>query len=234
MKYFNILILGLLIIGCSEKRVLYSELKESGGLFYFQGEPFTGVAFDMFDETKFKFEKSIKSGKLYGKSKEYHKNGEVYEEGDYENGIKVGIWKSYHDNQQLAEEGKFVNGAKIGVWKSYHFNGKLASEGEYEDDIEVGRWKSYYDNGNLEGDFQYLDKEKRRAQFGGSHGSGPMQWRRLYHENGIIMLEEVILENEHLIEKRTDEDGYLIWETEKNAMGKIIYESKLYPYGKKE
>ena len=46
--------LSLIMIGCTENRVLISELTEEGRLMYYQGEPFTGVAFEMHNESQLK------------------------------------------------------------------------------------------------------------------------------------------------------------------------------------
>lgn len=56
--------------------------------------------------------------------------------------------KMYHNNQ-LAEQGEFNNGLRIGLWKTWHQNGVLASTTEYSKGLRSGKYSKYNEIGNL-------------------------------------------------------------------------------------
>jgi antitoxin component YwqK of YwqJK toxin-antitoxin module len=87
--------LSLIMIGCTETRVLEAELKEEGGLYYYQGEPFTGVSFEMYNESELKSEVHYKDGKYHGTLKTYFRGGHLSIEGTYKDGKKDGVWLWY-------------------------------------------------------------------------------------------------------------------------------------------
>ena len=65
----------------------------------------------------------IKLGK--GKIKEFHENGNLFYEGDINEGIKNGFGKIFDENGHLIYEGNFINGIKYGDGKEYNKNGDL-------------------------------------------------------------------------------------------------------------
>ena len=101
---FIMISLSFIAIGCSEKRVMYKELSQDGGIVYFDGKPFTGIAFSMWDEKHLKEEAEITNGKLDGVYKEYHENGQLKKEIVYKNGIVDGVGKEYLEDGQLVED----------------------------------------------------------------------------------------------------------------------------------
>ncbi len=70
--------------------------------------------------------------KRHGLWKAYFRNGNVWSEGGYENGIRQGITKAYHDNGNLYYEGKFNKAQKTGTWKFYDKNGEFDYEIDYD------------------------------------------------------------------------------------------------------
>lgn len=64
--------------------------------------------------------------------------------------IRHGLYKEYHPNGVLASEGEYEYGKETGLWKDYHDNGQLAATGEYKDGMEVGIWQYWDKAGNQE------------------------------------------------------------------------------------
>ena len=56
--------------------------------------------------------------------------------------------KMYHSNQ-LAEQGQFKDGLRIGLWKTWHPNGTLATTLTYNKGLRHGKYFRYDENGNL-------------------------------------------------------------------------------------
>jgi hypothetical protein len=51
-------------------------------------------------------------------------NGNLICKGEYQNGIKKGLWTFWHDNGQKSEEGYFVNGRQTKIWMCWNRNGE--------------------------------------------------------------------------------------------------------------
>ena len=188
--YIPFLVLFLMILSCDNhpnissngklvevtgivKRVLNTELKESGGLYYFAGTPFTGVSFDMWNEKQIKrswtfknvkvdgtyklyfengnmrYEANIKDDKLEGIVKEYYENGKIMNEGNYIHGKMNGTFKSYFGNGQLDETYLATNGLREGTTKSYYANGQIKEETNYVHGRRNGPYKSFNENGTI-------------------------------------------------------------------------------------
>ena len=116
-------------------------------------------------------------GPWNGKFVDYHKNGQIRSEGNYEDGERVGKWVVYEENGQIIAEGeykkdgetgrewngKFIeyyyNGQMRWEWNykngetvsSFHYfeNGQLKYEGNYKDGKRVGKWVKYDSEGNI-------------------------------------------------------------------------------------
>ena len=80
----------------------------------------------------------------------YAEDGNLKQEGQYQDNELVGTWRSYHENGQLKEVVQFENNEENGPFIEYHANGKLAAEGSYlEGDNEHGELKIYDEQGEL-------------------------------------------------------------------------------------
>jgi antitoxin component YwqK of YwqJK toxin-antitoxin module len=84
--------------------------------------------------------------------KEYYNDKTLKVEGQYDEGLKTGIWKNYYENGQLKSIGNYESfgGEKNGGWKYYYENGQLKSEGRFLSGFRVSEWKYYHENGSLE------------------------------------------------------------------------------------
>lgn len=88
---------------------------------------------EKFPETQsVKVEYTVLKKKKYikqGEYKIYFENGQIKEEGKYENSKKVGEWNEYNYHNDLRrvrkyEMGKLISDNKFGIWKEFGKNGK--------------------------------------------------------------------------------------------------------------
>jgi len=62
---------------------------------------------------------------------EYYENGVVYLEGEYENGLKNGVWKQYYPNRSVNSIKYYKNGEPFGKWTFYNENGDIVKFENY-------------------------------------------------------------------------------------------------------
>jgi len=60
-KLLSILSICLVFVSCSPDRVLSTELTRRGETYYFEGKPFNGVSFDLYDDGQLMYETHTKS-----------------------------------------------------------------------------------------------------------------------------------------------------------------------------
>ena len=139
MKKLLLILLSVILFGCSENRVLIDELTNKGTeespLMFYESGLFNGIGFNVYE------------------------NGQLKEEGSYKDGQMIGLWKSLHENSKLKEDGNYKNGEKDGLWKLYNAEGVLISETKYVYGKKEGVLNRYYDNGKLKGTNNYINGE---------------------------------------------------------------------------
>lgn len=77
----------------------------------------------------------------------YHKNGKVFTQTHYSNGIREGAWTVYYDNGQVEKRGLVKNGKEHGAYNEYYPSGQMRYEYTYENGLKTGVWKSWYEDG---------------------------------------------------------------------------------------
>ena len=118
-KTILILLASILIIGCSsEKRVLLDELENKSenwleSVMHYDGELFSGVGYDVYENGQLQKEEAYKNGQLHGAWKEWYKDGKIWLEGSYKNGKEHGLEKWWHSNGALKFQGEYENGTLI-------------------------------------------------------------------------------------------------------------------------
>jgi len=71
-------------------------------------------------------------GKFNGKNTQFHPNGNVMSEEEFENDTPVGTYKEYFDDgTTLKLTGKFTNGKRNGEWIEYNQSGQTVSKMKY-------------------------------------------------------------------------------------------------------
>ncbi len=89
--------------------------------------------------------------KIYGNDKAYAAKGfaadAVAEEGEFQDGKKIGVWKQYFPSGKVKSEIEFKNGRPSGTFKTFYENGQVEEEGVWKNNAYTGGFKRYYENG---------------------------------------------------------------------------------------
>lgn len=67
-----------------------------------------------------------------GEWKSYYRDGKLWSEGDYNDGVREGKTITYHPNGNKYYEGSFRRAQKTGIWKFYKENGEFDYEIDYD------------------------------------------------------------------------------------------------------
>ena len=86
-----------------------------------------------------------KQGKEQGEWIFYHANGTKWTQGEYKDGVQVGLWRMWNNAGDLLQEYYADNGP----FKSWYPNGNMESKGEIVNGKREGEWSFYYINGQL-------------------------------------------------------------------------------------
>lgn len=132
--YPSLLILSLILIGC-DKTIDISELVERKGVHYQinSNKPFDGTVFS------------------------HHENGQVKTSGNYEKGLKEGLFEEFYDNGQLLYSVNYFMGEKEGVEKTYFENGNIHFISNYKNNLLTGVKETYFENGQMNLKEKYKD-----------------------------------------------------------------------------
>lgn len=89
---------------------------------------------------------------------------DVIEEGEYENGRKIGLWVRYYPNGNIQSKINYVNGRPKGMYELYYDNGQVEEQGNWNRNKNTGDFKRFYDNGEMMQHFQFGDDGKRNGE----------------------------------------------------------------------
>jgi len=79
-----------------------------------------------------------------GKWTMWQDNGQVWVQGGYERGVRIGEWNWRHDNGQLREQGRYdEQGMRDGEWNGWYDNGQPREQGRYKHGVRYGEWKQW-------------------------------------------------------------------------------------------
>ncbi|MDA9237243.1 hypothetical protein N9O99_02155 [Schleiferiaceae bacterium] len=149
----SILSLCLVFVSCTSTPEVVTEevsvrflnevlIMKNDGKRYFEGKPFTGVAFDVYD-----------NGELW---KEYnYKDGQLVSESNYKDG-ELRFRQSYHDNGQMRSKKNLKNFRSDGLTQRWYDNGQLEMEENWKGG-EVVSFKHWDKNGKLSNKTNYID-----------------------------------------------------------------------------
>ena len=91
-KILSILLVSVLLIGCSENRVLYDDLINKGSdgfpigeltddynsiIVYHNNKLYSGIGFEVYPNGNLKYESNFKDGRYHGLQKGWHENGQL-------------------------------------------------------------------------------------------------------------------------------------------------------------
>ena len=119
-------------------RLLNEVLTRKGKNKYFEGKPFTGVAFDVYSNGELRYEKGYKDSKRNGLSRSwYEENGQLEYEINHKDGELDGLYRNWYENGQLDFEYNYKDGKEDGLCKGWYENGELSYEYNYKDGVEI-------------------------------------------------------------------------------------------------
>ena len=198
-----ILLMSVLLVGCSENRVLYDDLTNKGTkdspTMYIEGKLFSGVGFDVYPNGQLKFEYNFKNGKANGPQKIWFESGQLYREFNTKDGEMDGLSSEYNYEGKFYRQKTYKKGELNGLWAKYYNNGQLKVKGTIKDGKEVGLWQEYYEHGQLY-------RENVMNKDGKADGLG-----KEYHENGQLYREVMKKDGELIYENCWDKYGNSIY-----------------------
>ncbi len=105
----------------------------------------------------YKLKYTLKDGKQEGQYKQWHANGQLWDERTYKDGNQEGQHKQWHANGQLWDERTYKDGKLDGLCKYWYETGQLQGECTYKDGKLDGLYKYWYANGQLGNECTYKD-----------------------------------------------------------------------------
>lgn len=100
-------------------------------IYYYKGNLFTGIAYDIYFDGQIKWESNCLNGFLDGVSRRWHANGNLKFETNIKNGRPHGITRTWYENGQLEREGNLKNGLYDGILTIWWAHGELKVKGNY-------------------------------------------------------------------------------------------------------
>ncbi len=98
--------------------------------------------------------KTGKDSVFYDGSKQLRFAGELIK------GKRNGLWKAYYKNGNLWSEGVFKNGIGEGYSHVFHANGKVSTMGFYTNDAPSGVWQYFNEDGTMTHEIDYTQGGK--------------------------------------------------------------------------
>jgi len=186
-----------------QKRVHTSQLDNIKGKIYHRNhvEPFTGTAFDKYNNNKRKVEASIKNGIREGAYKEWYVYGNKKLKVNYTDGNKNGTETQWHSNGKKSLEVNFTVGKANGEAIEWYPSGKEKSRGTFQNGLEEGLHIWYFENGQVDQEIPYSQGTangpvkgwyknglpKMQSQFAEGKKNGPS---KEWYQSGQLMIEE--------------------------------------------
>lgn len=166
---------------------------------------------------------TLKKSLYHGSSTTYIQNGEVFSEGDYDQGKKTGVWKEYYQGKLLKSE-TYKDGEKHGPYVEYQRNGILQRRGTYYRQIDVdgevknniqdGKIERYYNNGQLE-NLEFYKMGKRHGKFESFKQDGRLYTIKFFEDDEPTGTWQSFDNESRLM----NETNYKIFETEEGKKG---------------
>src|ERR1700687_2168026 len=113
------------------KRVLARSLEDRDGLILLDDEPFTGIGYYLDEQGRLEAEVTYQDGARTGPSHGWWDTGGLSYEYDLFRGVYHGKKREWHRNGQLAEESEYELGIKV-RHKLWDEDGELIEEGELD------------------------------------------------------------------------------------------------------
>lgn len=128
--------------GMVKQKIIINEAGKALETFYDNGQPEWSEQFNP-------------EGKLQGLRQEWHPNGQLAKQLNFEHGKEQGDRQKWYPNGQLEEKIHFIHGKQQGTACWYYDNGQLSLEIDLENGLREGLFRSYYRSGVLSAEGQY-------------------------------------------------------------------------------
>ncbi len=146
--------------------------------------------------------------------------GELVEQGEYNNSRKNGVWDKFYPGGSPKSEITYVSSRPKGPYVLYYDNGQIEEEGNWARTKNTGNFKRFHPNGKVAQEFAFSATGKRTGV------------QKYYHENGKLRLEGTWQEGLEAGEmKEYYENGDLM--SVKNFSGGVIDKSSIEVYAAK-
>lgn len=80
---------------------------------------------------------------LHETCSKYYRSKQIAEQGQFNFGLKNGLWKSWYENGNLKTQEIWNNGYLNGVYKAYNVDGEIILQGKYKNNSKAGMWVDY-------------------------------------------------------------------------------------------
>jgi len=173
MRYYSLtLIICLLIISCNrnteakvtndtpsvnskfELAVTLNELNLHKGLFYYKGEPFTGVATSIYLDGTISEKTAFAKGKKHGAEEKYFSNGVLSFKANYINGVRNGQTTSWWSNGNKRSIANYQNGIPHGKQYQWYTSGVKFKVITLVNGQEEGLQQSWRENGKIYNNYE--------------------------------------------------------------------------------
>jgi antitoxin component YwqK of YwqJK toxin-antitoxin module len=140
-------------------QVKMESLIRKNGLAFEQGAstPFTGKAFDYFQNGGTKTILEYKDGLPNGEIKSWYSKDIKQAEGFVEKGQRTGTWKLYYESGKLKKQSTYQNKVENGDEIFWSETGKIQKKGGYANGKLNGKYEWFYDNGQKKQEGYFID-----------------------------------------------------------------------------
>ncbi len=148
-----ILITGICILFLNAANA--QEITEVDGIYYKNGQLYTGEYTSRYDNGMVKMTAKIYEGKKEGAVQIFFENGQLNEIRSYKNNLMDGTWEMYNIYKVKVSVANYKDGQKHGQWLIYDDKGTLLYDMEYTNGQKSGTWKKFDDAGKLVSERKY-------------------------------------------------------------------------------
>jgi antitoxin component YwqK of YwqJK toxin-antitoxin module len=85
----------------------------------------------------------------HGPTGTWYENGQPQMRGQFDEGLRQGLFVGWHPNGQKDVVGRFDKDIRVGKWTWWHANGFKSVEGAFEDGFQVGEWRWWNEDGTI-------------------------------------------------------------------------------------
>jgi len=163
-KLLSILSVCLVFVSYSQNRVHIKDLEENYPMpSYYQGELFTGIVYDTYDNGQLSLEGTMVEGRMNAIGQRWYENGQLKFKAKYKDNLLEGLGQEWYINGQLEFEGNFKNDRRDGLCKEWYSDGQLKSE-EFWLNGQMLKKKEWNEKGELILDENYANEIERQQK----------------------------------------------------------------------